>query len=104
MSEMVIVYTTFPDMESARKIVRALLEKKLIACANLREHEAYYWWEGKIEEGKEVGAILKTKIDNWKAVREFLQKNHPYSTPAIIRLDVDRVNREYLEWLLDVTG
>lgn len=104
MSEMVMIYTTFPDWESARRIVRALLEKKLIACANLREHEAHYWWEGKIEEGREVGALLKTGIEKWKEVSEFLRENHPYTTPAIIRVDVDRVNSEYLKWLLDVVG
>ena len=46
---MIVVYTTFPDCESAEKVIRALLEKRLIACANLREHKALYWWEGKIE-------------------------------------------------------
>lgn len=40
--EMILVYTTFPpDWESAERIVKALLERKLIACANLREHRAF---------------------------------------------------------------
>ncbi|HHI01088.1 MAG TPA: divalent cation tolerance protein CutA, partial [Thermococcus litoralis] len=47
MGEMILVYTTFPDWESAERITKELLERKLIACANLREHKAFYWWEGK---------------------------------------------------------
>ena len=100
MSEMVLIYTTFPDWESAERIVRKLLDEKLIACSNLREHKALYLREGRVEENREVGALLKTRIDHWKAVRDFIKENHPYKIPAIIRIDVDRVNKKYLDWLV----
>lgn len=103
MGEMILVYTTFPDWESAERITKKLLERKLIACANLREHKAFYWWQGKIEEDSEIGAVLKTKVDLWSELKEALRELHPYSVPAIIRIDVDHVNKEYLEWLLEVT-
>lgn len=103
MSEMILVYTTFPDWESAERIVKELLEKKLVACANLREHKAFYWWEGKIEEDNEVGAILKTKVELWDELKKELKEKHPYTVPAIIRIDIDTVNKEYLKWLLEVT-
>ncbi|WP_461865641.1 divalent-cation tolerance protein CutA [Thermococcus sp.] len=99
---MIIVYTTFPDWKSAEETIKKLLEEKLIACANLREHKAFYWWEGRLEEGNEVGALLKTKVELWKSVRERLKELHPYRVPAIIRIDVDNVNAEYLNWLLEV--
>ena len=97
--EMILVYTTFPDWDSAERIVKALLERKLIACANLREHKALYWWEGKIEEEAEVGAILKTEVEKWKELREAIKEMHPYEAPMIARIEVDKVNGEYLEWL-----
>ncbi|NJE76511.1 divalent-cation tolerance protein CutA [Thermococcus sp. ES12] len=97
--EMILVYTTFPDWESAESIVRTLLERKLIACANLREHRALYLWEGKIEEDTEVGAILKTEVGKWRELREALKEMHPYEVPVIARIEVDKVNREYAEWL-----
>lgn len=103
MTDMILIYTTFPDRESAEKIVRELLEQGLIACANLREHKAFYWWKGKIEEGQEIGAVLKTKVELWKELKDALRKLHPYSVPAIIRIDVDSVNKEYLAWLFEVT-
>ncbi len=102
MGEMIMVYTTFPDWESAEKTAKKLLEEKLIACANLREHKAFYWWEGSVEESNEVGAILKTKVELWKSLKERLKELHPYTVPAIIRVDVDNVNAEYLNWLLEV--
>ncbi len=100
--EMVFVYTTFPDMETARGIVRELLRRKLIACANLREHESIYTWKGEIREEREVGAILKTSVEKWKALKESLRELHPYEVPLILRIDVDRVNSEYAKWLEEV--
>jgi periplasmic divalent cation tolerance protein len=101
---MIVVYTTFPDWESAEKVVKALLERKLIACANLREHKALYWWEGKIEEDNEIGAILKTDDDKWEEVKKVIKELHPYTTPLIMKMDVEDVNDEYIKWLKDVVG
>ncbi|AIU69137.1 cation tolerance protein CutA [Thermococcus eurythermalis] len=100
--EAIFVYTTFPDWESARKVVRELLERKLVVCANMREHEAMYWWEGKIEEGREIGVILKTEVSKWKDLREALKELHPYTVPIIARIDLDKLNREYSEWMAKV--
>ncbi|MDV3104123.1 divalent-cation tolerance protein CutA [Thermococcus waiotapuensis] len=97
--EMIMVYTTFPDWDTAKEITRKLLEMKLIVCANLREHEAMYWWEGKIEESKEVGAIYKTEVSKWKELRDTLKELHPYEVPLIARIDLDKLNREYSEWM-----
>ncbi len=102
--EAILVYTTFPDIETAERVVRDLLDKKLIACANLREHIAFYPWEGKTVKEREVGVILKTEVNKWKAVKRFLREVHPYDVPLILRLDVDKLNREYSEWMADVLG
>ncbi|WP_456418404.1 divalent-cation tolerance protein CutA [Methanocaldococcus infernus] len=99
---MIIIYTTFPNMEKAKEVCKALLEKKLVGCVNLRDHLALYWWEGKIEEDEEIGAILKTRDELKDKVIEELKKLHPYSVPAIIWFKVN-ANDEYLDWLKKVT-
>ncbi|WP_456367798.1 divalent-cation tolerance protein CutA [Thermococcus sp.] len=100
--EAIIVYTTFPNWESAREVTQKLLEKKLIVCANLREHEAMYWWQGEIKVDNEVGAIYKTEVSKWKELRETLKELHPYEIPMIARIDMDKLNREYSEWMARV--
>ncbi len=100
--EAIFVYTTFPDWESAKKVVRELLERKLVVCANMREHDTMYWREGKLEEGKEIGVILKTEVSKWKELREALKELHPYKVPMIARIDLDKLNREYSEWMARV--
>ena len=100
--EAIFVYTTFPDWESAKKAVREILERKLAVCANMREHEAMYWWEGEIHDEKEVGVILKTEVSKWKELREAIKELHPYEVPVIARIDLDKLNREYSEWMARV--
>ena len=100
--EAIFVYTTFPDWESAKKAVREILERKLAVCANMREHEAMYWWEGEIRDEKEVGVILKTEVSKWKELREAIKELHPYDVPLIARIDLDKLNREYSEWMARV--
>lgn len=100
--EAIFVYTTFPDWESARKAVREILERKLAVCANMREHEAMYWWEGEVRDEKEIGVILKTEVSKWKELREAIKELHPYDVPLIARIDLDKLNREYSEWMARV--
>ncbi|NPA48007.1 MAG: divalent-cation tolerance protein CutA [Thermococci archaeon] len=102
--EVVLVYTTFPDMKSAEEAVRKMLELRLIACANLREHTSMYIWEGEVRKEGEVGVIMKTDVSKWKDVKTFLRENHPYEIPLILRLDADRINGEYSEWMAEVLG
>jgi len=55
-------------------------------------------WTGKIQEVDESIAFLKTRKDNWKKVRDELQKIHPYEVPCIIRIDVE-ANEDYESWV-----
>ena len=42
-----VVLVTAPDVKTARKLARAALEARLIACANLiPKIESRYWWQG----------------------------------------------------------
>jgi len=60
-SPLAVVLVTAPDIRVARKLARAALEGRLIACANLVPGvESHYWWQGKIERGSEVLLMLKT--------------------------------------------
>ncbi len=56
-----IVLVTAPNLKTARKLAKAALELRLVACANIVPRvESHYWWQGKIESAAEVLLILKT--------------------------------------------
>jgi len=98
--QFVIVLVTAPNRNTARKLARAALKARLIACANIIPHvESHYWWQNKIEQGNEVLMLLKTKSSRLAALEKLTLSLHPYDTPEIIVLNITRGNECYLSWL-----
>jgi periplasmic divalent cation tolerance protein len=97
-----IVMVTAPDLKTARKIARAVLAARLAACVNLLPGiESHYWWEGKLETGKEVLMLLKTRTARLAALEKFVLANHPYDTPEFVVLDSNQGNKRYLRWIME---
>ena len=58
--QFVIAFSTFPDVETARKISRELVDSALVACANIIPAvESIYYWKEKVETSAESLAIFK---------------------------------------------
>jgi len=95
----IFVYITCESLDEARRIARHLLEKKLIACANIFPIRSLFWWEGKIEECNEFVMIVKTKAEKFKDLREEVKKIHSYSIPCVCSFVIEEGNREFLDWI-----
>lgn len=100
---MILVYITCKDKEEAKKISKHLLEKRLIACANIHPIESLYWWEGKIQEDSEVVVIAKTKEENYNKVKNEVKKIHSYEVPCILKIKAE-ANEEYDKWIKKETS
>lgn len=98
----IMLYVTFPDEITAQTITLKLLEERLIACANTFPIASRYRWKSKIENNKEIVALLKTRRENTAKVQNLLEELHPYETPCIIRLPVE-ANRGYEAWIQEST-
>ncbi len=97
-----VVLVTAPDLATARKLARAALRARLIACANLVPRiESHYWWRGKIESGAEVLLVMKTTGARLAALQKLILAKHPYDTAEFIVLPISRGSRRYLAWLRD---
>lgn len=97
-----VVLVTAPDADAARKLARAALEAHLAACANvIPAIESHYWWQGKIEEAKEVLILFKTVRSELSALEKLILELHPYDTPEFLVLTLDAGNERYLDWLAD---
>ncbi len=95
-----VVLVTAPDLKTGRKLARAALEARLIACANLVPRlESHYWWEGKIESGSEILIVMKTTAARLQRLQRLILARHPYTTPEFIVLPINRGSRRYLEWV-----
>ena len=100
MSTVALFYTTFSSKEEALIVTKALLEKKLIACANIMaESTSIYRWKDKVETTKEVPTLLKSKTENRAAIEDCVTELHSYDVPCIIELKVENGNKDFLEWI-----
>ena len=99
-----MVFITTKDKHEARAIAKGLLEKKLIACANIvKGVESLFFWEGKIDEAEEVLLVLKTKAAMMEEVIKNVKALHSYSVPEIISVNIEEGNKGYLDWINEST-
>lgn len=99
-SDIRLFYVTCPDQEVAKKISLTLLQEGLAACTNiLPGMESMYWWEGKIETSQEVVLILKSTDVQSARIIARVESLHPYNTPCILSLPVEKGSEAYVRWL-----
>lgn len=93
-------YITTKNKSEALAIGRALVEKKLVACANvLPEMDSVYRWEGKVESAQEAVLIVKTTGKLREKVVTFVKALHSYEVPCIVFYDLHGGNKDYLKWI-----
>ncbi|RME85779.1 MAG: divalent-cation tolerance protein CutA [Planctomycetota bacterium] len=99
-----ILLITAP-IEKGKDISHQLLEKRLVACVNIiSEITSLYWWEGKIEEGKEALLVCKTTSEKIGEILQVLPSIHPYEVPEVLAVNIDKGFPAYLEWVQKEVG
>jgi periplasmic divalent cation tolerance protein len=103
-NDIIFIYTIHPDLSTAKMITQILLNKRLVACANIIPTvHSMYWWEDKIEESNELVVIFKTQKTHFEQCQLEIQKNHPYKVPCIIQIDAQKYNGSYGLWIKQET-
>lgn len=99
-AHVIVVLVTTSGEEESQRLARALLERKLIACANIVPRvRSLFRWEGAIEDAGESLLILKSTTDALKAVEECVHQHHSYDVPEVIALPVSGGSEQYLAWV-----
>ncbi len=95
-----IGYLTAPTKTEAKDIVMELLERGLIACANIVPGtESYYVWDEELHHEKEVVIILKTNQKNESKIIKTVRSMHSYECPCIVFLPLSHGNKDFLRWI-----
>ena len=107
MSRPLLIYTTWPDAESAEAFAALAVGERLAACANiLGPLRSVYRWRGAVEQAQEIPMLLKTTAAAAEALRGRFVEHHPYETPAFVALPLDEAASlaPFLAWISAETG
>jgi periplasmic divalent cation tolerance protein len=98
-----LIQTAVTDRQQADRLAGLLVERKLAACVQSCPITSTYRWQGKIEQGSEILLLIKTTATRVAALRDALEREHPYKVPEIITMDVDDVSGPYADWAEEQT-
>ena len=93
-------YITAPNRKEAEQIAKKLLDKKLIACANVINNvNSYFVWKNKVQNSKEIIICGKTTSKNQTKIIKAVKSIHSYEVPCIIFFDIKNGNKDFLKWI-----
>jgi periplasmic divalent cation tolerance protein len=98
-SNFVELVLTCDSWQEAQKIADALLDKQLVACVEFFEIKSKYWWEGSLEEAKEIKLMMHSAEHLFDKVEAEVKKLHSYDTFVLQALPASRVSAEARQWL-----
>jgi periplasmic divalent cation tolerance protein len=100
MKPIILISTTFENSADAERIARLLLDRKLIACAQVTGPiVSFYRWQGETTTAAEFSLSLKTTPSCTEAVKTLLRREHPYDLPEIIVQEIAHSSKEYSSWV-----
>jgi periplasmic divalent cation tolerance protein len=97
----IAVVTTVANRDDARRLALALVERKLVACAQISAIESIYHWKGVVQEEPEFRILLKTTDERYGQVERALRQMHPYELPAIHAFAFEHVHPAYAAWIAE---
>jgi periplasmic divalent cation tolerance protein len=104
-TDAVVVLTTLATTDEAVKLIRALLDKRLIACGTVMPGaRSLYRWESKVADEAEVVVMLKTRSACVNGLEVAFKELHPYKVPELLAMPVTGGLERYLGWINSETG
>lgn len=95
-----LTYVTAPNLETAKKLARLCLSKKLAACVNIFQSVcSMYNWKDSQQEEQEYILIIKTSEDLFETLSEEIKKHHSYECPCIVFIPFSKVEPAFLKWM-----
>ncbi len=102
---MLVIMTTTSDKKTAETIAKTLIEKGLVACAQIQDSiTSIYKWQEEINIDNEYRILLKTTDTHFERIENIITNLHPYDVPQIIALPVSKASQSYLQWIEDTVA
>lgn len=98
--KIILIKTTYPNLDAAKNLARILLEKKLAACIQIQPINSLYSWKNQIEEAQEFLVEIKTREEFFNKINTVIKENHSYEIPEIIKINIAKIDENYQSWIL----
>ena len=96
----IAIFVTTPSIAMARKISKALISKRLVACSNIvKGVNSIFFWKGKVEDVKESLLIMKSQKRFFKRIEKEVSRLHSYEVPEVIAIPIVDGSKPYLDWI-----
>ncbi len=92
--------TAVDSLEVAEEIARVLVAQRVAACVQVfGPVTSRYWWDGEVRTVSEWLCLIKTRADAYDRLEAALLDAHPYDTPEILAVPVERGLEGYVAWV-----
>ena len=99
MSTYIQVQTTLSSAQEAHDLAKKVVVKQLAGCVQVTPCSSVYTWQGKVEVDQEFLCTMKSHLDLFPTLRDFILEVHPYDEPEIIAIPIVAGSEGYLHWL-----
>lgn len=89
---------------AAARLAAALVEQRLVACAQSWPMRSTYRWQGAIESAGEFMLTAKTTVAMLPAVEALVRSLHAYDVPEIIAAPLCWASADYAQWVRNSVG
>ena len=95
-----MIYVTAASPEQAQAIAEALVQERLVACANvIAPVSSVYWWQGRVQRDTEAVLIAKTRAERVDQIIARVRELHSYTVPCVVSLPIEQGNPAFLQWI-----
>jgi periplasmic divalent cation tolerance protein len=99
-ADVVMIYATFPDRETALTVGLTMVEQGIASCVNvLPSMTSIYVWKGVTETSDEAVMLAKLAREGAPRAVAHILAQHPYETPTVLVLPVVGGSDDYLRWV-----
>ena len=99
----IAVITTVSNIDEARAMARALVERQLAACVQITAIESLFYWEQTVQSESEYRLLCKTTRDRYAELEQAILELHSYELPAIYALPLEPIYPPFAQWVASET-
>lgn len=93
------VVTTVESQTEAQHMARTLVERGLVACAQISAIESFYTWDDSVQHAREFRLLFKTTRARYAALEQAIRELHSYELPAIHACAIEEIYAPYAAWV-----